>query len=142
MSAIISLLVDNGADIDAKSLNGSTPLHSAAVCLAKGSIDPLFDLECDYLLAIADNDGMSALHYSLKDVGVMGKEYFFDFYARKPNQVMNKLNVQYPWLNSLVELVKRSFISSVRDGGPNGFLSFLEMEDVRNETFHQKLEEK
>ena len=56
---------------------------------------------------------------------------------------MNKLNVQYPWLNTLVELVKRSFIiSSVRDGGSKGFLSFLEMEDVRNETFPQKLEEK
>ena len=74
MSAMISLLVDNGADIDAKSMNGSTPLHSAAVCLAKGSVGPLFDLGSDYLLA--DKDGMSALHYSLKDVGFIDKEYF------------------------------------------------------------------
>ena len=138
MLAIISLLVDNGADIDAKSLNGSTPLHSAAVCLAKGSIGRLFVLGCDYLLA--DNDGMSALHYSLKDVGFIGKEYFFDLYARKPNQIINKLNVQYPWLDTLVELLKRSFItSSVRDGATK---DFLEMEDVRNETFSQKFHEK
>ncbi|XP_067057908.1 uncharacterized protein [Acropora muricata] len=138
MSAIISLLVDNGADINAKSLNGSTPLHSAAVCLAKGSIAPLFVRGCDYLLA--DNDGMSALHYSLKDVGFMDKEYFLDLYARKPNQIINKLKVQYPWLNTLVELVKRSYIAS--SGATEALLTFLEMKDVRNETFSQKFEEK
>ena len=66
MSAIISLLVDYGANIDAKSLNGSTPLHSAAVCLAKGSIGLLFDLRSNYLSA--DKKGMSALHYAIKDV--------------------------------------------------------------------------
>ena len=154
MSAIISLLVDHGADIDAKSLNGSTPLHSAAVCLAKGSISPLFDLGCDYF--VADNDGMSALHYSIKEVDFIGKEYFFDLHARKPKdwieeirntanqmEIMNMLNVQHPWLNTLVELVITSLITSaVRSGENKDFVSFLEMKDVRNETVSQKLEEK
>ena len=145
MSAIISLLVGNGADIDAKSMNGSTPLHSAAVCLAKGSIGPLFDLGCDCL--VADNEGMSALHYSVKDVDFIGNEFFFDLYARKPkdwieettsttNQmdIMNKLNVQYPWLSTLVELLKPS-----KKGSKS---CSVIMEDVRKETFFHKLEDK
>ena len=149
MSAIISLLVDNGADIDAKSLNGSTPLHSAAVCLAKGSIELLFDLGCNYLTA--DKEGMSALHYTVKDVEVIGKEYFIDLYARKPKdlieeiigtpnviETMNKLNVQYPWLNTLVELI----FATLRKTTASGSISFLGMEDEKNETVFDKLEEK
>ena len=141
MSALISLLVDNGADIGAKSMNGSTTLHSAAVCLAKGSIGPLFDLGCDCL--VADNDGMSALHYSVKDVDFISKEFFFDLYARKPKdwieeikstpnqmEILNKLNVQHPWLSTLVELLKR------------GLTPCSTMEDVRKETFFHKLEDK
>ena len=154
MVAIISLLVDRGADIDAKSTNGSTPLHSAVVCLAKGSIGPLFDLGCDFL--VADNEGMSALHYSVKDVDFIGKEYFFDLNARKPKdwieeitsksnqlKIINVLNVQHPWVNTLVELVVTSLITSaVRSDEGKGFVSFLEMKDVRNETILQKLEGK
>ena len=149
MSSIISLLVDNGADIDTKSLNGSTPLHSAAVCLAKGSIELLFDLGCNYLTA--DKEGMSALHYTVKEVEVIGKEYFIDLYARKPKdlikeiigtpnhiETMNKLNVQYPWLNAFVELI----LTTIRKTTTSGSMSFLGMEDERNETVFDKLEEK
>ena len=149
MSSIISLLVDNGADIDAKSLNGSTPLHSAAVCLAKGSIGLLFELRSNYLTA--DKKGMSALHYTVKDVEVIGKEYFSDLYARKPKdfieeiistpnhiETMNKLNVQYPWLITFVELI----LTAIRKTTTSGSMSFLGMEDERNETVFDKLEEK
>ncbi|XP_044175919.1 uncharacterized protein LOC114950200 [Acropora millepora] len=148
-SAIISLLVDNGADIDAKSLNGSTPLHSAAVCLAKGSISLLFDLGCNYLTA--DKKGMSALHYTVKDIEVIGKEYLIDLYARKPKdlieeiistpnhiETIDKLNVQYLWLNTLVELI----LTTLRKTTASGSMSFLGMEDEKNETVFDKLEEK
>ncbi|KAK2566010.1 Ankyrin repeat domain-containing protein 50 [Acropora cervicornis] len=144
-SAIFSLLVDHGANIDAKSMNGSTPLHSAAVCLAKGSIVPLFELGCNCL--VVDNEGMSALHYSVKDVDFIGKEFFFDSYARKPKdwieeitrtpnqimEIMNKLNVQYPWLSTLVELLIPS---------KKGLKSCTSLKDGRNETYFHKLEDK
>ncbi|XP_015765942.1 PREDICTED: ankyrin-2-like [Acropora digitifera] len=149
MLSIISLLVDNGANIDAKSMNGSTPLHSAAVCLAEGSIGLLFDLGCNYLAA--DETGMSALHYTVKDVEVIDKEYFTDLYARKPKdlieeiistpnhiETMNKLNVQYPWLNTFIELI----LTTIAKTTTSGSMAFLGMEDERNETVFDKLEEK
>lgn len=97
MSTIISLLVDNGADINAKSLNGSTPLHSAAVCLAKGSIGLLFDLRSNYLTA--DKKGMSALRYTVKDAEVIDKEYFTDLYARKPKDLIEEI-----WAHSMCNI--------------------------------------
>ena len=149
MPSIISLLVDNGANIDAKSRNGSTPLHSAAVCLAEGAIGLLFDLGCNYLAA--DEKAMSALHYSVKDVEAIGKEYFIDLYARKPKdlieeimrtpnhiETMNQLKVQYPWLNTLIELI----LTAVRKMTASAVLSFLDMTDERNETVFHRLERK
>ena len=149
MSAIISLLVDNGAEIDAKSVNGSTPLHSAAVCLANGSISLLFDLGCNYLAA--DKKGMSALHYTVKEVQVIGKEYFTDLYARRPKdfieeilsapnhiETMNKLNGQYPWLNTFIELI----LTTISKTTTSGSMSFLDMKDETNETVFDKLEGK
>ena len=149
MPSIISLLVDNGANIDAKSRNGSTPLHSAAVCLAEGAIGLLFDLGCNYLAA--DEKGMSALHYSVKDVEAIGKEYFIDLYARKPKdlieeimrtpnhiETMNQLKAQYPWLNTLIELI----LTAVRKMTASAVLSFLDMTDERNETVFHRLERK
>ena len=143
-SEIMFLLVEEGADINATSLNGSTPLHSAAVCFAKGAIRPLFQLGCNHLAT--DNDGMSALHYAVKDANVTGLGYFADLYANNPkdwiekttNQMdtMNKIIVQYPWMNTLVELIKTSATTK------NGSLSFLGIEDERNETVFEKLEEK
>ena len=148
-SAIISLLVDNGADIGAKSVNGSTPLHSAAVCLAKGSIGLLFDLGCNFLTA--DKKGMSALHYTVKDVEVIGKEYFIDLYARKPKdlieeiisspnhiETMKKLNTQYPWLNTLIDLI----LTTVRKTTASAFASLIHMMDEKKETIFDKLERK
>ena len=149
MSAIISLLVDNAADADAKSLNGPTPLHSAAVCLGKVSIGLLFDLRSNYLAA--DQNVMSALYYTIKDVEVIDKEYFTDLYARKPKdlieeiigtpnhiETMNKLNVQYPRLNTFIALILTTF----RKTTTSDSMSFLGMEDERNETVFDTLEEK
>ena len=148
-SAIISLLVESGADIDAKSMNGSTPFHSAAVCLTKGSIGPLFYLGCNHLSV--DEKGMSALHYTVKDVEVIGKEYFTDLYARKPKdliediistpnhiETMNKLNIQYPWLNTFIDLIS----TTIRKTTTRSSMFFLGMKDERNETVFHKLERK
>ena len=147
MSSILFLLVEKGADINAKSLNGSTPLHSAAACFAKGALRPLFELGCDHLAT--DNAGMSALHYSVKDANVTGLGYFTDLYANNPkdwivktasdpNQIdtLNKINLEYPWLDSLVELIKTSAITK------HGSIFFLGMKDKKNETVFDKLERK
>ena len=66
MSALVVLLVKNGADINSRSLNGYTPIHSAAACFGKSVFYPLFDMGCDHLLI--DNEGRTALHYIVKDV--------------------------------------------------------------------------
>ena len=57
-----------------------------------------------------------------------------------PNHIetMNKLNVQYPWLNSFIELI----LTTIRKTTTSGSMSFLGMEDDRNETVFDKLEEK
>ena len=149
MSAIIYLLVENGAAVYAESVNGSTPLHSAAICLAKGSMGPLCDRYCHFLAG--DKTGMSALHYTVKDVEVIGKEYFTDLYARKPKdliegtisppnhiETISKLNIQYPWVNTFIELIS----TTIRKTTPVGSVYLLGMTDDRNETIFQKLESK
>ncbi|XP_068688236.1 uncharacterized protein [Montipora foliosa] len=146
MLAILFLLVEKGADINARSLNGSTPLHSAAVCFAKGAISPLFKLGCDPLAI--DNEGMSALHYSVKDVNVSGFGYFVDLYASNPKDwiektgsapiqmdTMNKINIQYPWMDTLAEL-----IITFRHVAKDGAIPIARMKDNRNETVFDKLE--
>jgi len=111
----VTLLVKNGADIDAASLNGSTPLHSAAVCYAKAIFRPLFEFGCDY--HASDNNGMTALHYVVKDIEFVGSEYLIDLYTRQPKDWIEDVkgvcretassltNEKYPWLEAFVELV-------------------------------------
>ena len=143
MPSLVTLLVSSGADIDARSLNGSTPLHSAASCFSKDVFGPLFDLGCDH--QATDGEGMTALHYVVKDITHVGSEYFADLYVTNPKgwiekhsgafqTIMSELNIQYPWLNTLIKLVK---LDSKR-----GKANTLAMQDHRNRTFFHILEEK
>ena len=52
-----------GANINSRSSNGSTPLHSAAACGAVEVIDALQYFEAN--LSAVDEDGLSALHYTI-----------------------------------------------------------------------------
>ena len=147
MSALVVLLVKNGADINSRSLNGSTPLHSAAACFGKSVFYPLFDMGCDHLAV--DNEGMTALHYIVKDVNITITDYLTDLYVRNPkdwienprrnshHETMDKLDRIYPWLNTLVEVI-RSFMAAEREG----LYPFLEMKDDKNQTVFSILEEK
>lgn len=147
MSALVVLLVKNGADINSRSLNGSTPLHIAAACFGKSVFYPLFGMGCDHLLI--DNEGMTALHYIVKDVNITITDYLTDLYVRNPkdwienprrnshHETMDKLDRTYPWLNTLAEVI-RSFTAAER----KGLSPFLEMEDKKNQTVFSILEEK
>ena len=144
--SIMTLLVENGADVDAPSLNGSTPLHSAAVCFSKASIRRLFDLGCDHYTT--DDEGMTALHYVLKDTDVVGFEYLlsFDLYAKQPKDwienekgvsQVNKRNEKFPWLAVLVELVICSSTPRNIQDTP-----FIWMVDRKNQSVWDTLAEK
>ena len=79
----------------------------------------------------------------LKTLKLLTK-YFTDLYARKPKdlieeiigtpnhiETMNKLNVQYSWLNTFIELILTTVVNTTMSDS----MSFLGMEDERNETF-------
>ncbi|XP_078384792.1 uncharacterized protein LOC144667264 [Oculina patagonica] len=146
MPSLVGLLVNSGADINAKSRNGSTPLHSAAACFAKNVYWSLINLGCDHLAT--DIEGMTALHYVVKDVPSVGFEYFADLYVSNPKgwienqkgtslqETMDKLGLQYPWLNALIKLIE-SFARSERTRKT----PFLGMEDKKNQSVFDKLEE-
>ena len=54
-----------GGDINAKTSNGSTPLHSAAVCGAVEVIDYILNKRAN--LTAVDDNGLTALHYSIRN---------------------------------------------------------------------------
>ena len=144
MPSLVALLVRSGADINARSLNGSTPLHSAAACFAKNVYWSLTNLGCDILAT--DREGMTALHYVVKDVSYVGPEYFVDLYVSNPkgwienqrgtSQQQSKLDLQFTWLNAFVKLIE-SFAKLDRARKT----AILRMEDKRNQTVFDKLEE-
>jgi len=128
-------------------MNGSTPLHSAATCFAKNVYWSLINQGCE--IHATDSEGMTALHYAVKDVSYVGPEYFVDLYVSNPkgwieNQrgasrqqtTASSLDLQYPWLNALVKLIE-SLARSQRARK----MPILEMEDKRNRTVFDKLEE-
>jgi len=147
MPSLVALLIRSGADINARSMNGSTPLHSAATCFAKNVYWSLINQGCE--IHATDSEGMTALHYAVKDVSYVGPEYFVDLYVSNPkgwieNQrgasrqqtTASSLDLQYPWLNALVKLIE-SLARSQRARK----MPILEMEDKRNRTVFDKLEE-
>ena len=94
----------------------------------------VFCLTLDFNYLAADEKGMTALHYPVKDVEAIGKEYFIDLYAGKPKdlikdimstpnhiETMNQLKAQYPWLNTLIELI----LTAVRKMTASAVLSFF-----------------
>ena len=55
-----------GGDINAKTSNGSTPLHSAAACGAVEVIDYILHRRAN--LTAVDDSGLTALHYSIRNI--------------------------------------------------------------------------
>ena len=111
MEALLTLLVKNGAKINRRSYNSSTPLHSAATCLATSSFCTLLDLGSNF--SAKDNKNMTALHYFLRNIKIVGKEYFADLYVEKPinwikalnkKQPWEKSGLQFSWLNKLIRI--------------------------------------
>jgi len=120
MVSLLTLLVDNGANPNRQSFNGSTPLHSAAACSATESFRPLLDLGSGFF--VKDMKKMTALHYIVKDVTVVGTEYFADLYVCQPKdwievavhekEPWQKGELKYSWLNALIRITK-SFAASL-----------------------------
>ena len=81
----------------------------------KAIFRPLFEFGCNYYAS--DNNGMTALHYVVKDIGLVGSEYLIDLYTRQPKDWIEDVkgvsretassltNEKYPWLEAFVELV-------------------------------------
>ena len=150
MLSLVTLLIKSGANINAASLNGSTPLHSAAACFAKTVLRPLFDLGCDHYTT--DDEGMTALHYVVKDIDVVSSEYLVDLYARQPKdwiekekgvyqqETVSKTNEEYRWLDALIELVICS--ATTKTTRTTKDTQFVSMVDKANRTVWDKIQRK
>ena len=129
MEALVTLLVKNGAEINRKSYNSSTPLHSAATCFATSTFCALLDLGSNFFAK--DIIDMTPLHYFVRNIKIVGKEYFDDLYAEKPINWIEALNkkqpweknrFQFSWLNKLIRIsysLSNNIIakkSKIRDG--------------------------
>ena len=122
MVSIITLLVKSGGNINRRSFNGSTPFHSAAACFATSTFWLLLDLGSDFFAK--DSKDMTALHYVVKDVEVVGREYFVDLYVGKPKdwiefgskdrEPWESGEYQRLWLNVLIKMSK-SFVANLVD---------------------------
>ena len=120
MVSIITLLVKSGGDINRRSYNGSTPFHSAAACFATSAFWLLLDLGSDFFAK--DNKALTALHYVVKDIEVVGTEYFGDLYVRKPKdwievgpkdeEPWERGKYQRFWLNVMIKMSK-SFVANM-----------------------------
>ena len=80
-----------GGDINSKTLNGSTPLHSAAACGAVEVIDYMLYKKAN--LSAVDDYGLTALHYSILNT--------------KSSQFGHRVFLNDSWSNGTLELVDR-----------------------------------
>ena len=119
MVSLVTLLVYSGAKINRRSFNFSTPLHSAAACFATSSFFTLLESGSDFLAR--DNKNMTALHYIVQNIEVVGREYFADLYVDKPinsieivneKEPWEKGDLQYTWLNTLIRITNK-FTASI-----------------------------
>ncbi|XP_022789121.1 ankyrin repeat domain-containing protein 50-like [Stylophora pistillata] len=120
MVSIINLLVKSGGNINSRSFNGSTPFHSAAACFATSAFWLLLDLGSDFFAK--DSKDMTALHYVVKDIEVVGREYFDDLYVQEPKdwievgpkekEPWERVRHQRFWLNVMIAMSK-SFVTNM-----------------------------
>ena len=120
MVALVTFLVKNGAKINRKSYNSSTPLHSAATCFATNSFCTLLDLGSNFFAK--DSKNITALHYFVRNLEIVGREYFAELYVEKPvNWIEDTLNekqpwekgaLQYSWFNALIRITN-SFTNGI-----------------------------
>lgn len=120
MVALVTFLVKNGAKINRKSYNSSTPLHSAATCFATNSFCTLLDLGSNFFAK--DSENITALRYFVRNLEIVGREYFADLYVEKPvnwiedtlseKQPWEKGALQYSWLNALIRITN-SFTNGI-----------------------------
>ena len=98
-----------GGDINVKALNGSTPLHSAAVCGAVEVIDYMLYKKAN--LTAVDDNGLTALHYSIFNMTLSWLDqilprggHLSDFF--KYNKEITSIDGLL-WLDTLLKLVFR-----------------------------------
>ena len=97
-------------NLNIKTSNGSTPLHSAAACGAVEVIDYLLDKKAS--LTAVDNYGLTALHYSIHNIRFRSP---FDLIAPRKGHLSGFFvyDNQYKsvdglrWLDTLVKLLRR-----------------------------------
>lgn len=100
-----------GADINSKTLNGSTPIHSAATCGAVEVIDHLLYWKAN--LTAVDDYGMTPLHYSI--FNVKANQYPQAFLNNRRGHLTQFFNDDnfirntdfLPWLDTLLVLIFR-----------------------------------
>ena len=152
-----------GGDINGKTLNGSTPLHSAAACGAVEVIDTL--LYWNASLTAFDDYGLTPLHYSIiyvksnqldrrdilndncsngcpKLVTIDRRGHLTDFFE-EGNEIKNK--DRYRWLDTFLKLILRGAdINAVDSRGRtplhiaayNGLADAVNILLLRNATFN------
>ena len=99
---VVKVLVKFGVNISSETLNGSTPLHSAAAC---GALEVTNQLVHHGAIPDAtDDNNLSALHYCILDVHSNHfRDHLAKFYSDDKNYVRNTNYFQ--WLDVFIDLM-------------------------------------
>lgn len=81
MVLIIIFFVKSGGDINRRSYNGLIFFYSVVVCFVISVFWFLLDFGSDFF--VKDYKVLMVLYYVVKDIEVVGIEYFGDLYVRK-----------------------------------------------------------